>query len=654
MKKGNRSKGNKIVLRLCSKGTKKFNSNYRTGMHFKLPIEYVDKKELHNIRESIVDDLELIDNKNTFTYKQEDKNNEDKNTQNAPCSVFTNIYNPKSIIEKKYVDMHSKYTTSNTEHLECTQRMLNKIKNNSSEKENEERIHIFDDVHSTWENIRHDEEFLDKYCYIDVEYFKFMNQSPLFLQILSIYNLISPILSFLLPLILLIIPFFIIKYNGIEMSLTNYMKLVTDTLSKHPLGNVFNIFNDVPTETKVYSIISVLFYFFSMYQNTMICYRFYKNFEYIHTVLNSIKRYLKVTLTNMDEFHENLKSDDSISPSYNEFDNDMMEFYGKCDKLYTELNNIEPFTFSSLSKIKNKTYDIGRIMKLFHDIHLNDSVMELLEYSFQFNCYLENMRSLSSQLKDEIISLCTLGESKLFMINMGHPVSNIIGKDNIVTNKIDLGKNIIITGPNASGKTTILKGILLNVILSHQHGVGYYHKGTSMPLYSEIHCYLNIPDTSGRDSLFQAEARRCKEILDKIEENQEDKMIRHFCIFDELFSGTNPDEAISSSYGFIKYLINTKRIDFALTTHLGSLCDMIEKKKMKRIKNMKMETQEHNNEELPESECKEQEEQEEQEEEYRNVDFTYTYKLEEGISKVKGGLKVLKDLKYPSSILRLF
>ena len=26
---------------------------------------------------------------------------------------------------------------------------------------------------------------------------------------------------------------------------------------------------------------------------------------------------------------------------------------------------------------------------------------------------------------------------------------------------------------------------------------------------------MNIPDTSGRDSLFQAEARRCKEILDE-------------------------------------------------------------------------------------------------------------------------------------------
>ena len=35
-------------------------------------------------------------------------------------------------------------------------------------------------------------------------------------------------------------------------------------------------------------------------------------------------------------------------------------------------------------------------------------------------------------------------------------------------------------------------------------------------MYDKIHCYLNIPDTSNRDSLFQAEARRCKEIIDAL------------------------------------------------------------------------------------------------------------------------------------------
>ena len=31
--------------------------------------------------------------------------------------------------------------------------------------------------------------------------------------------------------------------------------------------------------------------------------------------------------------------------------------------------------------------------------------------------------------------------------------------------------------------------------------------------------------------------------------------------------------------------------------------------------------------------------------------MNYTYKLEEGISTIKGGIKVLKDLKYPNEII---
>ena len=87
---------------------------------------------------------------------------------------------------------------------------------------------------------------------------------------------------------------------------------------------------------------------------------------------------------------------------------------------------------------------------------------------------------------------------------------------------------MIVTGPNAAGKTTLLKSVILNLLLTQQFGVGFYKKAIIKP-YDYIYCYLNIPDTSGRDSLFQAEARRCKEILGTIEKH---KNKRHFCIFD--------------------------------------------------------------------------------------------------------------------------
>ena len=106
---------------------------------------------------------------------------------------------------------------------------------------------------------------------------------------------------------------------------------------------------------------------------------------------------------------------------------------------------------------------------------------------------------------------------------------------NCTQNDVNLNTNMIITGVNASGKTTTLKTTALNIIFSQQFGFGFYESANLVP-YTHIHSYLNIPDTSGRDSLFQAESRRCKEILDKIRDVPADEY--HFCIFDELYSGT--------------------------------------------------------------------------------------------------------------------
>ena len=153
-------------------------------------------------------------------------------------------------------------------------------------------------------------------------------------------------------------------------------------------------------------------------------------------------------------------------------------------------------------------------------------------------------------------------------------------------------------------------------------GFGYYTSATINP-YDYIHCYINIPDTSARDSLFQAEARRCKNILQSIEENTQ---ARHFCIFDELFSGTNPYEAISSGYGYLNYISKKQNITFMLTTHFVKLCKLLNKNK--NIVNENMETTIIQNK--PQ----------------------YSYKVIPGISKIKGAICVLQDLKYPKNILK--
>ena len=228
---------------------------------------------------------------------------------------------------------------------------------------------------------------------------------------------------------------------------------------------------------------------------------------------------------------------------------------------------------------------------------------------------------MKKSLKDKHIAKCKFGRGKTKFVDAYFPA---LMESSPVKNTYDLNKHILITGPNAAGKTTLLKTTIFNILFSQQTGYGFYKSATITP-FDYIHSYINIPDTSARDSLFQAEARRCKNILDVIEESG--NTTRHFCIFDELYSGTNPYEAIGSATSFLKYLNKNKNITYMITTHFLDLCRRLNKEKCVLNSHMKIDKV--------------------------GDDFTYSYKLAEGISDIKGGIKVLKDLEYPEEIITM-
>jgi DNA mismatch repair ATPase MutS len=278
-------------------------------------------------------------------------------------------------------------------------------------------------------------------------------------------------------------------------------------------------------------------------------------------------------------------------------------------------------------------------MYTFYQLYENDEYHDAMLYSFGFNGYMNNLCGLKQNIDSGKINSTTysLGKEdkeeegkpedkdkkkkdkkdkgKPVFKNMYYP--KFIDDPNVVKNDCDLNKNMIITGPNASGKTTTLKTVLINVILSQQIGFGCFDKLKMTP-FDNIHSYLNIPDTSGRDSLFQAEARRCKTMIDDSSANSHGK---HLCMFDELFSGTNPEEAVTSSERFIRYITKQPNVKWVLTTHFNTLCQALDKHK--DIQNCHMEVSE---------------------------DFVASYKLKKNISQVKGALKILSDMNFPKEI----
>jgi DNA mismatch repair protein MutS len=215
---------------------------------------------------------------------------------------------------------------------------------------------------------------------------------------------------------------------------------------------------------------------------------------------------------------------------------------------------------------------------------------------------------------------------------------SLVGKTGIVKNDVEFDKHTVLTGPNASGKTTFLKAIAINTLLSQQVGLGFYEEYRLSEPYKNIHSYLNIPDTSERDSLFEAESRRCKIILEKIANSSTTD--KHLCIFDELFSGTNPVDASHSAYSFLKHLcIHYPYVDFVLTTHYTDICRKIEEKNGNKDGDEKDTGRQMVNRQMNVLQNE-------------NHSLTMTYKIIPGISDIKGASNILENMGFPDEIVQ--
>ena len=554
-------------------------------MNFKFPIEYVEEK--NKISNSLKVDLELL---------------EATDKKNKP--MYEMLLNPKTKLGKGHLKKWSEYYTTNIQYLKETQDVFKDISKLSLNEK------LIDETFTSWTDIRDDNNFINKYHYIGWEKIKWLNYSLIFMHILSMYNLSSPVINLLSPFALFLVPYFLLKSMRIPITWPMYKKILIKQLKNHALGQLFTSFHKVKMNQKVYILFCAGMYVYNFYQNILSCYNFYKNTYFITQKFELLRQYLTYTIDNMKIYEEIIKDKKHYSGIYK----DIMGNRKKLEEFLNVIKNIPKKCLNTKNLFK-----MGSIMQNFYRIYDSDDLNEMLQYSFGFNGYIDNLKGLEENKKNlNFANFSKKKKTKLKMKGVFHPSIK-----NPVKNSISLDKNRIITGPNAAGKTTILKATILNTIFSQQVGMGFYKKCDLTPFH-HIHCYINIPDTCGRDSLFQAEARRCKDILETINENPKEK---HFCVFDELYSGTNPYEAISAAYGYLKYIIKNKNVKFLLTTHFINLCKLLEKEK--EIENNSMHTIIEND--IP----------------------NYKYKIVKGISNVKGGITVLKELDYPDDIIEI-
>ena len=498
---------------------------------FQLPIQYVE--ELHTLDETVATDLELVvRHVSEATVSEATVNDSPVNER----TMYHPLLNPKTPFEENMIPTWGKYYTTNTTFLTETQHVVKSVGSLAIESPE------YESIMTIWKDTKEDPYFLEKYSYMELEMLKWVNHHPSFLQAISIVNMGSPVLSFLVPFILFLMPFFIVKLQGHPITLSIYFSVLKDISRNHFIGKMIGSAENMNPQNLLYLLVLAGLYIYQIYQNYMTCVRFYANISRINEQICHMQKYLAYTTATMESFESVIKG----LSTYGGFRRDLAACRQTLDTLREHIRDVCPFK-PSFSKIG----EIGGLLGCYYALYSNEEYAAALQYSFGFHGYIQCLKGIHENIAAGSLAFATFtaakeGAEELVIKDQYYPA---LANETFVTNDANLLKNLVITGPNAAGKTTFLKTTMLNIIFTQQFGCGFYSGCVMREPYSHLHSYLNIPDTSGRDSLFQAESRRCKDIIDHVVIAPIEE--KHFCIFDELYSGTNPVEATKSAYAFL-------------------------------------------------------------------------------------------------------
>ena len=185
-----------------------------------------------------------------------------------------------------------------------------------------------------------------------------------------------------------------------------------------------------------------------------------------------------------------------------------------------------------------------------------------------------------------------------------------------VTATITANKSVLVTGSNASGKSTFLKAAAISTIMAQtihtvcakQYKAPFYKTFTSMALSDNL--FEN-------ESYFIVEIKSLKRILDAIEDK-----VPVLCFVDEILRGTNTVERIAASSRILYDISNSNAIMFA-ATHDIELTYMLDN----RFDNYHFEEQINNNQ------------------------ISFKYQLLKGRATSQNAIALLGMLGYPDEII---
>lgn len=222
--------------------------------------------------------------------------------------------------------------------------------------------------------------------------------------------------------------------------------------------------------------------------------------------------------------------------------------------------------------------------------------------------------NLKASLEDACVPDFT-DDKNIKAVDMIHPLVK-----NCVSNSFENEKGMLITGSNASGKSTFLRAVLVNAILSESVHLACAKEFALKPalLYSS----MSLSDSLGSgESYYMAEINSIKRIIDAKESGE-----NIICFLDEVLRGTNTVERVAAATKILEFLTGDNIITLA-ATHDIELTYLLEK--------------EYDNHFFREEIKKDEDDKE---------DIYFSYKIYDGRSDTRNALKLLKIKEYPEEI----
>lgn len=457
-----------------------------------------------------------------------------------------------------------------------------------------------------WREETEDTKSLYDLIYFNLPYFgDYVNENALILNITNIYKIfISPSITIFIPMVFFAISYLLLYIFNIRLPINLFTNSIFNILKIY--FKLF-IFNGTNYKIKFASLIIIGIYLFVYIQSAY-------NLIKIAYETNKIINILHKKLINVAKLIRRIKEISEATEKLQLFTKSSIENLSYFDNLLNDN------TFSgSPGLFSNK----GKILSTYKKFIKNkDLLIELLFFLGEVDTYITLADTfISYNEKNNKYSFPEYKSDNKPILKIDKVWHPILQKP--ILNDIIIEKNLLITGPNKSGKSTFIKSLAINILLSQTFGISASSNMILTP-FQIMDSYLNIVDNIGYESLFEAEILRAKKYLNLIKEKDK----KSFIVMDEIFTSTNFVEGYSSAYAIIKKLCEYDNNLSIITTHFTGLKNL-EKDTDNKIKNYKFIIKKDKNNKL-----------------------IYPYKLLEGFSKQYIALELLKNNKFDGEIIK--